>query len=135
MTKRIVYGVGAVLIDPKGSILLQQRSAADRFPGKWEFPGGKIEQGEIPIVAMIRELKEELGIDVKEKDLRTLAFFTHDYPEFHLVSLTFVCRNWEGEPQAIEGQQALEWVRPNDLENYDLLLKTRDAIPNLLKLI
>lgn len=85
--------------------------------GLWEFPGGKVEAGETPRIALARELREELAIDVEQDDLEAFAFASHDYPKFHLLMPVFLCRRWEGEVKAIEGQQ-LAWVSAGDIGSY-----------------
>ena len=87
--------------------------------GLWEFPGGKVEAGEKPEATLIRELKEELGIDVKEACLAPLTFASHAYDDFHLMMPLYVCRRWDGTPAALEGQE-LAWVRPNKLRDYPM---------------
>lgn len=87
--------------------------------GLWEFPGGKVEPGETPEVALIRELQEELGIDTWESCLAPLTFASHGYDDFHLLMPLFACRKWQGVPQSREGQ-TLKWVRPNDLRDYPM---------------
>lgn len=87
--------------------------------GLWEFPGGKIEQGELPEAALIRELAEELGIDVTQSCLAPLTFASHSYENFHLLMPLYVCRQWDGEVEALEGQE-LAWVRPNRLNDYEM---------------
>lgn len=87
--------------------------------GLWEFPGGKMEAGETPEAALIRELNEELAIDTKASCLAPLTFASHPYENFHLLMALFVCRVWQGEPQPLEGQE-MAWVRPNRLKEYDM---------------
>lgn len=99
------------LVDADGRVLLAQRPEGKSMAGLWEFPGGKVHDGETPEIALIRELKEELGIDVTESCLAPIAFASHTYDEFHLLMPLFACRVWQGEPQGREGQ-SLQWVRP-----------------------
>jgi len=87
--------------------------------GLWEFPGGKVEENETPEEAIIRELAEELGIDVTQSCLAPLTFASHDYDQFHLLMPLFICRQWNGEVEAKEGQE-LTWVRPNRLSGYEM---------------
>jgi len=100
-----------VLIDPDGRVLLTQRPEGKSMAGLWEFPGGKIEPGETPEEALIRELQEELGIDTWQSCLAPLSFASHSYDDFHLLMPVFACRKWQGIPQSREGQ-AMKWVRP-----------------------
>ncbi|MGH1411996.1 MAG: 8-oxo-dGTP diphosphatase MutT [Pelagimonas sp.] len=107
------------LIDPDGRVLLAQRPEGKSMAGLWEFPGGKVEAGETPEVALIRELQEELGIDTWASCLAPLTFASHSYDDFHLLMPLFACRKWEGIPQAREGQ-TLKWVRANELRDYPM---------------
>ena len=107
------------LIDSVGRILLGRRPSDKLMPGLWEFPGGKINLGETPEEALIRELREELAIDTKESCLAPIAFASHRYDKFHLLMPLFVCRVWEGIPQPIEGQE-LAWVTIDDMRNYPM---------------
>ena len=114
------------LIDRDGRVLLAQRPEGKPMAGLWEFPGGKIEPGETPETALIRELDEELGINTAASCLAPLSFASHSYgpsdkrPAFHLLMMLFVCRRWQGRPQPIEGG-ALKWVRPQQLRDYPML--------------
>ncbi|HCI99531.1 MAG TPA: 8-oxo-dGTP diphosphatase MutT [Sulfitobacter sp.] len=107
------------LIDVDGRILLTQRPEGKSMAGLWEFPGGKVEPGETPEVALIRELHEELGISTWASCLAPLTFASHSYPDFHLLMPLFACRKWEGIVQGREGQ-ALKWVRAADLRSYPM---------------
>jgi 8-oxo-dGTP diphosphatase len=109
--------VAAALIDKDGRVLLAQRPPNKSMAGLWEFPGGKVEDGENPEDALIRELNEELGIDTWGSCLAPLSFASHSYEDFHLLMPLFACRKWIGTPMAIEGQ-VLKWVSKNDLKNY-----------------
>ena len=111
---RVVLVVAAALIDADGRVLLAQRPKGKPLEGLWEFPGGKIDAGELPEEALIRELSEELGIVVKAACLAPLTFASHAYDDFHLLMPLYVCRRWEGFVQPLDGQ-ALKWVRPKDL--------------------
>ena len=107
------------LIDPDGRVLLAQRPEGKSMAGLWEFPGGKVEVGETPEVALIRELHEELGIDTWESCLAPLTFASHAYDSFHLLMPLFACRKWKGTPHPKEGQ-TLKWVRANKLRDYPM---------------
>jgi len=116
---RIVLVSAAALVDADGRVLLAQRPAGKRMAGLWEFPGGKVNPGETPETALIRELMEELGIDVAASCLAPLTFASHSYPDFHLLMPLYVCRKWSGIPTAREGQR-LTWVRPARLGDYPM---------------
>ncbi|MBT4889768.1 MAG: (deoxy)nucleoside triphosphate pyrophosphohydrolase [Rhodospirillales bacterium] len=107
----IVLVSAAALVDVDGRVLLAQRPEGKHMAGMWEFPGGKVDNGETPEAALIRELKEELAIDVRHSCLAPIAFASHAYDDFHLLMPLYACRIWHGEPTAQEGQ-ALQWVRP-----------------------
>ena len=113
----IVLVSAVALVDPDGRVLLAQRPAGKPMAGLWEFPGGKVNPGETPETALIRELAEELGIDVAASCLAPLTFASFTYPEFHLLMPLYVCRKWSGIPMAREGQR-LAWVRPARLGDY-----------------
>ena len=119
MTKKIVHVVACALVDVDGRILLAKRPKGKSMADLWEFPGGKIEAGETPEIAIIRELEEELAIDTKSTCLAPLSFVSHDYDDFHLVMLLYVCRRWWGTPKAIEASE-LAWVRAPRLRDYDM---------------
>ena len=116
---KIVLVSAVALIDPDGRVLLAQRPEGKSMAGLWEFPGGKVEPGETPEAALIRELKEELGIDTWQSCLAPLTFASHAYQEFHLLMPLFVCRRWQGTAAPHEGQ-ALAWVRPGSLRDYPM---------------
>ncbi|MCW0182117.1 MAG: (deoxy)nucleoside triphosphate pyrophosphohydrolase [Zavarzinia sp.] len=116
---KIVLVVAAVLVDPDRRILLAQRPAGKSLAGLWEFPGGKVEPGESPEAALIRELDEELGITVREPCLAPMTFASHSYESFHLLMPVYVCRRWEGVPQALE-HAALAWVPRMRLGDYPM---------------
>ena len=107
------------LVDADGRVLLAHRPPGRQWPGLWEFPGGKVEPGETPEAALIRELAEELGIDVAASCLAPFTFASHAYPDFHLLMPLYVCRKWSGIPAAREGQR-LTWVRPARLGDYPM---------------
>ena len=118
------------LIDIDGRVLLAQRPEGKSLAGMWEFPGGKVEPGETPEVALIRELHEELGIETWQSCLEPLTFASHSYEGFHLLMPLFACRKWEGVPQGREGQ-ALKWVRPLDMRDYPMPPADLPLIPIL----
>lgn len=107
------------LIDADGRVLLAQRPAGKSLAGLWEFPGGKIDPGETPEQALIRELDEELGIETWDSCLAPLTFASHNYDDFHLLMPLYACRRWKGVPQSREGQN-LAWVRASELANYPM---------------
>ena len=115
----IILVVAVVLIDRDGRVLLSQRPSGKSMAGLWEFPGGKVENGEVPEEALIRELKEELGIDTWSSCLAPLSFASHSYEDFHLLMPVFVCRKWVGSPTPMEGQ-ALKWVNRDKLKDYPM---------------
>ena len=107
------------LIDRDGRVLLAQRPEGKSMAGLWEFPGGKVEPGETPEAALIRELHEELGIDTWKSCLAPLTFASHSYEDFHLLMPLFACRKWQGTPEPREGQR-LAWARVNELRSYPM---------------
>jgi 8-oxo-dGTP diphosphatase len=119
VTLPLVLVSAVALIDPDGRILLARRPEGKSMAGLWEFPGGKVNAGETPEAALIRELAEELGIDVAASCLAPFTFASHTYPDFHLMMPLYVCRKWSGIPIAREGQR-LTWVRPARLGDYPM---------------
>jgi len=115
----IVLVAAVALVDPDGRVLLAERPAGKSMAGLWEFPGGKVKTGETPEAALIRELAEELGIDVPASCLAPFTFASHTYRDFHLLMPLYVCRKWSGAPTAREGQR-LAWVRPARLADYPM---------------
>lgn len=116
---KTVLVAAALLIDPDGRVLLAQRPAGKSLAGLWEFPGGKVEPGETPETALIRELHEELGIETWNSCLAPLTFASHLYDDFHLLMPLFACRRWNGIAAPREGQR-LAWVRVGELQNYPM---------------
>ena len=119
VVSKIVFVVACALVDADGRVLIAERPAGKAMAGLWEFPGGKVHADERPEDALIRELREELGIVVNEACLAPLTFASHTYPDFHLLMPLYVCRRWEGTVSAQEGQK-LAWVRPNRLKDYPM---------------
>jgi len=134
MSANLVLVAACALIDADGRVLIAQRPPGKAMAGLWEFPGGKVEAGERPELSLIRELKEELGIDVKEECLAPLTFASHLYPDFHLLMPLYVCRRWDGIVEAREAQR-LKWVRPRDLRNYPMPPADEPLIPHLTNLL
>jgi 8-oxo-dGTP diphosphatase len=134
MSSRVVLVVACALIDPDGRVLLAQRPPEKAMGGLWEFPGGKVEPGETPETTLIRELKEELGIAVSEPCLAPFTFASHAYTDFHLLMPLYVCRRWEGAPQALEHSQ-IKWVRPKDMSSYPMPPADLPLIPMLRDLL
>ena len=116
---RIMLVAACALVDPDRRVLIAQRPAGKMFPLLWEFPGGKLEDGETPEQALIRELHEELGISTQSACLAPLAFVSHTYENFHLLMPLYVCRKWQGTPQPLE-HVALKRVRPQALRDYPM---------------
>ena len=134
MSVKIVLVAACALIDPDGRVLLAQRPEGKSMAGLWEFPGGKVEAGERPEDTLIRELREELGIVVREECLAPLTFASHGYPDFHLLMPLYVCRRWEGTVVAQEAQ-ALTWVRPNRLRDYKMPPADEPLVSHLMTLL
>ncbi len=115
----IVLVSAVALVDIEDRVLIAKRPEGKSMAGLWEFPGGKVDAGETPEAALIRELHEELGIDTVESCLAPIGFASHGYDDFHLLMPLFVCRKWQGDPEPREGQE-LAWVRPNRLRDYPM---------------
>ncbi|MGL5115211.1 MAG: 8-oxo-dGTP diphosphatase MutT [Beijerinckiaceae bacterium] len=131
---KLVLVVACALVDADNRVLIAQRPEGKALAGLWEFPGGKLDPGERPEAALIRELHEELGIEVKEPCLAPLSFASFAYPEFHLLMPLYICRRWEGVPQSREGQ-ALKWVRAGKLRDYPMPPADEPLIPPLIDLL
>jgi 8-oxo-dGTP diphosphatase len=131
---KLLLVVAAALVDPDGRVLICQRPEGKQLAGLWEFPGGKLDTGEKPEAALIRELKEELGIDVAESCLAPLTFASHAYLEFHLLMPLYVLRRWKGTVTSREGQ-AMKWVRPADMKQYQMPPADLPLIPHLMELL
>jgi 8-oxo-dGTP diphosphatase len=131
---KLVLVAACALIDADGRVLIAERPAGRSMAGLWEFPGGKVEAGETPEATLIRELKEELGIVVKEDCLAPLTFASHSYADFHLLMPLYVCRRWEGIVQPQENQR-IAWVRPNKLRDYPMPPADLPLISHLMSLL
>ena len=134
MSAKLVLVVACALIDADGRVLIAQRPEGKMMAGLWEFPGGKIEDGERPEQTLIRELKEELGIAVSEDCLAPLTFASHRYPDFDLLMPLYVCRRWEGTVAAREAQK-IAWVRPNRLRDYAMPPADEPLVSHLMTLL
>ncbi len=117
--RAILLVAAAALIDVDGRVLIAERPEGRSMAGLWEFPGGKVQEGETPEAALVRELHEELGIDTRQSCLAPIAFASHAYSDFHLLMPLFACRTWLGQPQGREGQR-LAWVKPARLADYPM---------------
>ena len=127
---KLLLVAAVALIDADGRVLLAQRPEGKSLAGLWEFPGGKVEPGESPEACLIRELKEELGIDTWKSCLAPLTFASHSYADFHLLMPLFACRRWQGTARGREGQ-ALKWVRPRELRDYPMPPADAPLVPIL----
>jgi 8-oxo-dGTP diphosphatase len=131
---KLLLVVAAALVDVDNRVLIAQRPKGKPLAELWEFPGGKIDGGERPEDALIRELSEELGVTVKPACLAPLTFASHTYEDFHLLMPLYVCRRWEGFVRPLEGQ-ALKWARAKDLRNYPMPPADAPLIPALVDLL
>ena len=131
---KLVLVVACALVDPDHRVLVTQRPEGKQLAGLWEFPVGKLDPGERPEAALIRELHEELGLVVKEPCLAPLTFASHPYEDFHLLMPLYICRRWEGTPMSREGQ-ALKWVRPGKLRELAMPPADEPLIPPLIDLL
>lgn len=134
MSSKVILVSAVALIDVDGRVLLAQRPEGKSMAGLWEFPGGKVEQGETPEAALIRELHEELGIDTWASCLAPLTFASHAYDDFHLLMPVFACRKWQGTPHPKEGQK-LAWARVGQLRDYPMPPADLPLIPVLRDLL
>ncbi len=131
---KLLIVVAAALVDADGRVLIARRPEGKALAGLWEFPGGKLGANETPEEALIRELREELGIEVKAPCLAPLTFASHAYEDFHLLMPLYVCRRWEGFVQPLEGQ-ALKWAPPKELRAYPMPPADEPLIPHLVDLL
>lgn len=131
---RILLVAAVALVDPDGRVLIAKRPEGKPLAGLWEFPGGKVELDERPEAALIRELKEELAIDVTESCLAPLTFASHAYEDFHLLMPLYVCRRWKGVVTSLEGQE-LQWVKPLKLRDYPMPPADTPLIAHLIDLL
>ncbi len=127
----IVLVVACALVDQDNRILIARRPKGKSMAGLWEFPGGKLEEGEAPEAALVRELREELAIEVKTPCLAPLTFASHSYDDFHLLMPLFICRKWQGIVQPLEGQE-LKWVRPLKLREFEMPAADIPLVPHLI---
>jgi len=132
--RSILLVVACALVDADGRVLLGQRPEGKQLAGMWEFPGGKVDPGETPEGALIRELQEELGIVTQTACLAPLSFASHTYDDFHLLMPLFVCRRYEGTPQGMEGQK-LKWVRPKEMREFPMPPADEPLVASLMDLL
>ena len=130
----ILLVVACALVDQDNRVLIAQRPPGKKLEGLWEFPGGKLDPGERPEDALIRELREELSIEVKAPCLAPLTFASHAYEDFHLLMPLYICRRWEGVVHPREGQ-AVKWVRPRDMRSWPMPPADEPLIPHLIDLL
>lgn len=131
---KLLLVVACALVDADGRVLIAQRPEGKQLAGLWEFPGGKMEPGERPEEALVRELREELDIETKTACLAPLTFASHAYDDFHLLMPLYICRRFWGIPRPVEAQ-ALKWVRPNRLRDYPMPPADAPLIPFLIDLL
>ena len=130
----ILLVVACALVDQDNRVLIAQRPPGKKLEGLWEFPGGKLDPGERPEDALIRELREELSIEVKAPCLAPLTFASHAYEDFHLLMPLYICRRWEGFVHPREGQ-AVKWVRPREMRDWPMPPADEPLIPHLIDLL
>ncbi len=132
--KKILLVAAVALVDSDNRVLLAQRPPGKALAGTWEFPGGKVEPGETPEETVVREVREEIGVETKIACLAPLTFASHTYETFHLLMPLYVCRRFWGIPEPREGQ-VLKWVRPKDMRNYPMPPADEPLIPFLIDLL
>lgn len=128
----LVLVAAVALINGDGRIMVQQRPSGKSWPAWWEFPGGKIREGETPEATVVRELREELAVDITESCLAPFTFASYPYDEFHLVMMLYLCRVWRGSPRPLEGQ-TMAWLRPLELARLDRLLPANVPLVAMLR--
>ena len=131
---KLTLVVACALVDADKRVLIAQRPEGKALAGLWEFPGGKVEPGERPEQTLIRELHEEIGIDVSEPCLAPLTFASYAYDSFHLLMPLYICRRWEGDVEPLEGQE-IAWVRSDKLQSYEMPPADIPLIPHLIDLL
>ena len=131
---KVVDVAAGVITDARGRILLARRTEGRDLAGLWEFPGGKVEAGEAPEETVVREIREEIGVETKIDCLAPLTFASHSYEDFHLLMPLYVCRRFWGVPQPREGQ-TLKWVRPRQMRDYPMPPADLPLIPHLIDLL
>ena len=132
--RRLLLVAACALVDADGRVLIAQRPEGKQLAGLWEFPGGKVEPGETPAEAVVRELAEELGVTTQIAWLAPLTFASHSYETFHLLMPLFVCRRFTGTARGLEGQ-SIKWVRPKDMRSYPMPPADEPLIPFLIDLL
>jgi 8-oxo-dGTP diphosphatase len=130
--RRLVLVAAAALIDAQGRVLIARRPEGKAMAGLWEFPGGKLEPGESPEACVVRELKEELDVDVVEDTLQPLAFASHAYEDIHVLLPLFMTKMWKGEPKALE-HSALAWAKPAELTNFAMPAADAPLVKRLIE--
>ncbi|MEE4212400.1 MAG: 8-oxo-dGTP diphosphatase MutT [Parvularcula sp.] len=134
MTVKLMLVAAAALVDPDHRVLIAKRPEGKAMAGLWEFPGGKVEPGERPEEALLRELREELAVETQTACLAPLTFASHSYENFHLLMPLYVIRRWQGTPRGQEGQE-LAWVKPNRLRDYPMPEADAPLIAPLIDLL
>lgn len=134
MARRLLLVAACALIDADGRVLIAQRPEGKQLAGLWEFPGGKVEAGETPEECLIRELREEIGVETQAACLAPLTFASHSYDDFHLLMPLYVCRRFTGIPEPREAQ-ALKWVKPSRMRDYPMPPADAPLIPFLVDLL
>ncbi|MCB1445772.1 MAG: (deoxy)nucleoside triphosphate pyrophosphohydrolase [Rhizobiaceae bacterium] len=134
MSRKLLLVAACALVDADRRVLIAQRPEGKTLAGLWEFPGGKVEQGETPEETLVRELEEELGVVTQTPCLAPLTFASHSYDDFHLLMPLYICRRYEGIARGLEGQ-VVKWVRPRDLRDYPMPPADEPLVPFLVDLL